>query len=161
LEPTNEKVKLTKPTNTKTLAQVLSELGLGDFYQEFLTSSSGAQTTAKDSKRQSDIASIQTQLEAFFAENGYYPSLKDMNSASWLSANMKTLDVTALNDPSSTSQTHQLASQPGAGVYAYQPTNSSGGSCEASDKTCAKYTLTATLEQPVNGASTIVKTNLD
>lgn len=162
LEPTNEKVKLVKPASPKTLAQVLSDLGLGDFYSEFLNSSSGTQITAKDSKRRADIASIQTQLEASFTFNGYYPSLKDMNSASWLSANMKSLDVTALTDPSNANQTaHQLASQPGAGVYAYQPTNSSGGSCENDDKTCTKYTLTATLEQPVNGANTVTKTNLD
>ena len=51
---------------------------------------------ARNSKRTSDIRSLQTQVEAFYAQNGYYPSLNDLNSASWLATNMKSFDSNAL-----------------------------------------------------------------
>src|SRR5580693_1926115 len=69
-----------------------------------ITTYSGIQAKARNAKRQSDIASLQTQLEAFFSQNGYYPSRTDLNTASWLSANMKSLDQNALIDPSNATQ---------------------------------------------------------
>src|SRR5580698_1149765 len=66
-----------------------------------ITTYSGIQAKARNAKRQSDIASLQTQLEAFFSQNGYYPSLTDMNSATWRATNMKSLDPESLVDPSS------------------------------------------------------------
>ncbi|HVW23278.1 MAG TPA: hypothetical protein VHB51_02260 [Candidatus Saccharimonadales bacterium] len=119
----------------------------------------GTQARADDSKRQADIQSLQVQMEAFFAENGYYPSLTDMNNAKWRADNMPSLDSSALQDPSGTSQT--LSAAPGKGVYSYQVTNANGGSCESNDKTCAKYTLTATFDGRVNGQSTYTKNSLN
>jgi len=125
-----------------------------------ITTYSGIQAKARNSERSSDMSALQTQLEAFFQNSGYYPSLADMNSASWLSTNMKSLDQNALIDPSNpTSKT--LVNGPVAKSYSYQVTDSSGNSCETTDTNCAKYTLTATYEGTVNGASTIAKTNLD
>lgn len=121
----------------------------------------GEQQQARDSKRMADIKSIQTQLEAFFSQNGYYPSLSDMNSSSWISTNMKSLDTNALTDPSNSSNSTKLASQPTKGQYAYQPADSNGQSCENSDTNCAQYTLTAELESQQNGSSTYVVKNLD
>lgn len=126
-----------------------------------ITTYSGIQAKARNSQRQTDAQSLQTHIEAFFSQNGYYPSLTDMNTGSWLSTNMKSLDQGALVDPSNTSQSKTLASSPTAKQYSYQVTNSSDTSCEADDTTCAKYTLTATYEGTVNGATTYVKTNLD
>lgn len=126
-----------------------------------ITTYSGIQAKARNSKRSSDIATIQTQLEAFFQNNGYYPSLTDMNSSSWLATNMKSLDTGALIDPSNASQSKTLVSSPAAKSYAYEVTDSSGASCESNDTNCAKYTLTATYEGTVNGASTVSKSNLD
>lgn len=123
-----------------------------------ITTYSGIQAKARNSKRQTDIQSLQTQLEAYFAQAGHYPSLADMNQTSdpnWLSTNMKSLDKSALQDPQGSSET--LASSPAAKVYSYNVTNSSGGSCESDDTTCAQYTLTATLE----GGGTYSKSNLD
>ena len=37
---------------------------------------SGIQVKERNSKRQTDIVAIQTQLEAFYSQNGYYPSSK-------------------------------------------------------------------------------------
>ncbi|HSW37431.1 MAG TPA: prepilin-type N-terminal cleavage/methylation domain-containing protein [Candidatus Saccharimonadales bacterium] len=120
-----------------------------------ITTYTGIQAKARNSERQTDVNSLQTQLEAYFAQNGNYPSRTDLNTAAWLTANMKSLDVGALKDPQGTVST--LAAAPAAKVYSYAVTNSSGTSCEADDTTCAEYTLTATLE----GGSTYVKSNLD
>lgn len=126
-----------------------------------ITTYSGIQAKARNSQRQTDIASIQTQLEAFFSQNGYYPSLADMNSSSWRNTNMRSLEDESLTDPSNPTASRTLVSAPAARSYAYAVTNSSGGSCESDDTTCAQYTLTATYEGTVNGASTYVKRNLD
>lgn len=126
-----------------------------------ITTYSGIQQKARNSKRQTDIASVQTQLEAFFSQNGYYPSLTDMNSAAWLGTNMKSLDKNALIDPSNPTQSSTLLAAPAAKSYSYQVTDSAAASCEATDTNCAKYTLTATFEGTVNGATTATKGNLD
>ncbi|HTB49263.1 MAG TPA: prepilin-type N-terminal cleavage/methylation domain-containing protein [Verrucomicrobiae bacterium] len=129
-----------------------------------ITTYSGIQAKARNAKRQTDIQSLQTQLEAFFSQNGYYPSLGDMNSASWRGTNMKSLDVNALVDPSSNcdpSSASCLVSSPTNKAYAYAVTDSSGNSCESTDTNCAKYTLTAEYEGTVNGQSTYTKSNLD
>ena len=163
LKPSSAPVKISKPGKTIPLSQVLSELGLGDLLSQTQTSSIGgsSQAKAQDSKRKADVETIQTQLEAFFQENGYYPSLKDMNSSAWLNANMKTLDQNALIDPANPAKSKILLAAPAAKSYAYAVTDASGASCEADDTKCAKYTLTATLGSTAGVQSTFVKTNLD
>ena len=141
------------PANAEQLSQVLNELGLGDILSGDLLS--GQQSTATDSKRQTDIQALQTQLEANFQENGNYPSLGQLNDANWRKANMSTLDDNALTDPEGTSKT--LVAAPAAKVYAYQVTNDQGASCEAQPTSCSKYTLTATLST----GKTYTKNNLD
>ena len=130
-----------------------------------ITTYSGIQAKARNSKRQTDIQSIQTQLEAFFSQNGYYPNLKDMQGTApngFIDTNMKSLDKNALIDPSNPTQSNQLADKPAVKVYSYQVTQSDGSTpCEGDDTGCAKYTLTATYEGTVNQQSTYVKTNLD
>ncbi|HUY85153.1 MAG TPA: prepilin-type N-terminal cleavage/methylation domain-containing protein [Candidatus Dormibacteraeota bacterium] len=126
-----------------------------------ITTYSGIQAKARNAKRQTDIQSLQTQMEAFFSQNGYYPSLTDMNSSTWLNTNMKSLDQNALIDPSNATQSKTLLTAPAAKSYAYAVTDSSGNPCETDDTTCAKYTLTATYEGTVNGSTTYAKSNLD
>ena len=126
-----------------------------------ITTYSGIQAKARNSKRQTDIASLQTQLEAFFSQNGYYPSLTDMNSSTWRATNMKSLDTNALIDPSNPTQSTTLVNAATAKSYAYIVKDSSGASCETTDTNCAQYTLTATFEGTVNGATTYSKSNLD
>ena len=125
-----------------------------------ITTYSGIQQKARNSKRQTDVQSLQTQLEAFYSQNGYYPSLTDMNNGGWRTTNMKSLDQGALTDPSNPSSSTLVAS-PAAKSYSYAVTDSSGASCESTDTNCAKYTLTATYEGTVNGATTFSKSNLD
>jgi prepilin-type N-terminal cleavage/methylation domain-containing protein len=128
-----------------------------------ITTYSGIQAKARNSKRQTDIQSLQTQLEAFFSQNGYYPNLtQNMNNAGWLSTNMKSLDQNALIDPSNPTQSKTLLAAPAAKSYSYAVTESDGTtSCESDNTTCAKYTLTATYEGSVNGSTTYTKSNLD
>jgi prepilin-type N-terminal cleavage/methylation domain-containing protein len=128
-----------------------------------ITTYSGIQQKARNSKRQTDLSSIQTQLEAFYQNYGYYPSRTDINSDTWLasSAGMKSLDKNALIDPSNATQSNDLAAAPAAKVYSYEVTDGNDASCESDDTTCAKYTLTATFEGTVNGQLTAVKSNLD
>lgn len=125
-----------------------------------VTTYGGIQQKARNSARQSDIQAIQTQVEAYFNQNGYYPSRGDLNSASWLNTNLKSLDTEALKDPQGTAAT--LASAPAAKTYSYAVFQSDGStSCESDDTTCAVYTLTATYEGSVNGSTTYTKKNLD
>jgi prepilin-type N-terminal cleavage/methylation domain-containing protein len=129
-----------------------------------ITTYSGIQAKARNSKRASDIATIQTQLEAFFQNKGYYPSLADMNqtsSSTWLKDNMKSLDPTALSDPSDTSNQKLANTTDPSKKYGYVVTTSDDQSCESDDTTCAKYTLTAKYEGTYNGATQIQKNNLD
>lgn len=126
-----------------------------------ITTYSGIQQKARNQQRQSDLASLQTQLEAFYQEKGYYPSRADMNSASWLATNIKSLDQQALVDPSNPTQSKTLVAAPVAKSYSYNVTDSADASCETTDTNCAKYELTATFEGTVNGSTTAVKTNLD
>lgn len=128
-----------------------------------ITTYSGIQAKARNSQRQTDIQSLQTQLEAYFSQNGYYPSLANMNSSSWLSTNMKSLDQEALADPSAANGSKTLVnSDDPSKAYGYVVTTSDGAACGTPDATnCAQYTLTAKYEGTVNGQDTYVKKNLD
>lgn len=129
-----------------------------------ITTYSGIQQKARNNTRQGNIGAIQTQLEGFFQDHGYYPSLADMNQTAdptWLKDNLKSLDQSALVDPSNKDHSQVLVSAPAAKSYSYEVTTADGASCEADDTTCAQYTLTATYEGQVNGKDTYVKTNAD
>jgi type II secretory pathway pseudopilin PulG len=135
-----------------------------------ITTYSGIQAKTRNATRQTDIQAVQTQLEAFFSQNGYYPSLTDINEgtgattnsdSTWVANNMKTLNQDDLTDPSNQYSSKQLKDTPQAKWYAYKVTDSSGASCEVTDTNCAQYTLTATYEGTVNGQSTYSKSNLD
>ena len=167
-------ISLTKPKlNNKgfTIVELLIVIVvIGILALLVITTYSGIQAKARNSKRQTDVQSVQTQLEAFFSQNGYYPSLTDMNTgtsatsdanSTWVASNMKSLDQTALVDPSNPNSSRQLKDSPQAKWYSYEVTDSSGNSCETTDTNCAKYTLTATYEGTVNGQSSYSKSNLD
>ncbi len=131
-----------------------------------ITTYSGIQAKARNSKRQTDLASIQTHLEAFYNETGYYPNRGDMNTASFVSGQMKGLDPTALHDPSNANQasTTPFVDAPALKSYAYQPLNATDTSCEGAspaNESCSKYTLTASYEGTVNGQTVFKKTSLN
>src|SRR5665213_92435 len=115
---------------------------------------SGIQVKERNSTRQTDIQMIQTRLEAFYSQNGYYPSFKSLNTSTWRVKNMAKLNSSVLVDPSATNKDTSVAilvDSPSKNAYSYAVTNSDGNSCETDQTTCAKYTLTATFEGTING----------
>jgi len=164
--PTITQPTINVPSNAISINQLITSLG-GDpstLLSNLILGGGGstypdstAPVTAANSKRQADMQSIQTQLEGFFSQYGYYPNLTDMNNASWVSKNMPTLDVKGIKDPS-TNGSFKLVAKPAAKAYSYEVFQSDGTTpCETDDTTCAVYTLTATLSD----GSTYVKNNLD
>ncbi len=114
---------------------------------------SGIQKKARDSERQTDINALHGQLEAYYAQNAKYPSLTDLQTSTWVSANLKGLDPKALLDPNQTTAVIQGSNA--ANQYGYVATpsgcdNGTGGDCTA-------YALTATLES----GSTFAKNSLN
>lgn len=111
----------------------------------------GIQAKARDSKRQTDIEAVDTQIEAYYAETGHYPSYANLDSLTWVKANLKGLDPSALLDPKATAPTGDAtgiaSGTGGATSYGYKVTQSDGTTaCETDATTCASFTLTATLE---------------
>ena len=126
-----------------------------------ITTFNGIQQKARDTERETDIKALHAQVEAFWAQKGYYPSLTDMNDRAangFVATNLKGLDAGAFQDPKGLTP---LVAAPAANAYAYAVTNSAGTTCEADDATCAKYVLTATLEGTLNGSGTYVKNSLN
>lgn len=130
-----------------------------------ITAYAGIQAKARNGKRATDIQAVQTQLEAFYSTNGYYPSLTDLNSATWRATNMKSLDKIALVDPSTNCDpavaSTCVGATAGAKIYSYVVRDSSSAVCEVTDTNCAQYVLTATYEGTVNNQTTYIKNNLD
>ena len=135
-----------------------------------ITTFSGIQQKGRDTKRQTDIKALHSQLEAFFAQNGGgYPVIADVNTAAWRTTNMKGLDEAALCDPSNQTQTGcelaGTATEGGSAQYGYATTAEDGTTActgaAGANVVCAKYTLTANLEGTINGADTYTKASLN
>ena len=120
-----------------------------------ITTFTGIQQKARNTERTTDIKALHGQVEAYYAQNGKYPTLANLNDSTWRGTNMKGLDAEALKDPKGTAQT--LVASPAANSYSYDVTASDGTACDNTTKDCAQYTLTATYE----GGGTFSKTNLN
>src|SRR3989344_3077304 len=121
-----------------------------------ITTFTGIQQKARNTERTTDIKAIHGQVEAYYAQNGSYPALAELNTATWRSTNMKGLDSEALKDPKGSAQT--LVASPSATAYSYAVFQSDGSTaCTTAAGDCAVYTLTATLE----GGGTFAKSNLN
>jgi type II secretory pathway pseudopilin PulG len=114
-------------------------------YNQYPTSSSSSSTTvkARDTERQTDIKALHSQIEAYYAQNGKYPTLVNLNTASFVSTNLKGLDTEALKDP--VGRVGLLTSTPSKNYYSYAVTGN-GKACDNVTTDCDTYTLTATLE---------------
>lgn len=117
-----------------------------------ITTFTGIQQRARNTERQTDIKAIHGQVEAYYAQNGRYPTLADLNSSTFRDTNMKGLDEDALRDPKGTAAT--LVATPTANAYSYEV---GPASCDNSTTDCATYTLSTTLE----GGGTFTKENLN
>ncbi len=103
---------------------------------------SGIQQKARNTKRQTDINAIDSTVEAYFAQNGYYPTLTNMNDPTFRTANLKGFDPAALQDPSGSSQTLAATTSSTQYGYAATPANCDNGA----NGQCTAFSVTATLE---------------
>lgn len=99
-----------------------------------ITTFTGIQQRARNTERETDIKALHSQLEAYYAQNGAYPALADLNTTT-----LQGLDDEALTPPG------ENATAPGAGAatintYQYLTTP---GTCDTAAKTCTAYTLNA------------------
>lgn len=102
-----------------------------------LNTFNGIQARARDTERRTDVNAIHAQVEAYHADNGFYPTTANIASTSWVGTNLPGLDAEAQVDPTS-------------GGYAYAAAPSG---CDNSTTNCATYTLSADLEDDGRGAS--------
>ncbi len=108
----------------------------------------GIQQRARDSKRQTDVNALDAHLEAFYADNGYYPSLADLQDPTFVSGQLKGLDPSALTDPKGGAMYDSGTSTPTAGKYAYNydTTGCTNTTKTSSSNQCTGFTLSANLE---------------
>ncbi|HVX23985.1 MAG TPA: hypothetical protein VG992_01440 [Candidatus Saccharimonadales bacterium] len=98
-----------------------------------------------DAERKADFAVLHNYLATYYAANGFYPLLINMNDQRWLATNMPGLDPDSLHDPLSRSVV--VTGTPTSGHYAYQALPASGkGKCDDTvNNPCTQYLLTAIL----------------
>ncbi|MCA9333113.1 hypothetical protein KDA00_04560 [Candidatus Saccharibacteria bacterium] len=114
------------------------------FISLLLSTMVGVQTKARDTERQTDIKAMHAQIEAYYAQNGKYPTLENINDPGWRGINMKGLDDEALVDPKNNSK--EIISTPKDGSYSYEVYSSSNTTCDNVTSDCEQYTLTAILD---------------
>jgi hypothetical protein len=135
ISPHSGKVNVQKPDGAENIIQLLNDLGFADIVN------GQVQSQAADTERKTDINALQGQIEAYWADKGFYPTLTKINDPNWRATNKKGMDPEALIEPAGTSQ--KLAASPAAHVYSYQalPTG-----CDNVKVQCDDFTLTATLD---------------
>ncbi len=111
---------------------------------------SGVQAKARDSKRQTDIGALDSHVEAFYAEHGWYPTLAQLTDATWRGTNMKGLDPAALTAPGNSPSVIDSAAATTT-KYEYAPTHDDGttacsATTTADDTSCTKFLLRAVME---------------
>lgn len=111
-----------------------------------ITTFTGIQKKARDTERQTDVKALHGQLEAYYAQNGRYPTFADVTVA-----NLPGLDPDALVDPKGGSL---QAGDSDSDNYGYAVTPDG---CDNSGTDCTGYTLEATLES----GGTFEKTSLN
>ncbi len=113
-----------------------------------ITTFVGVQQKARDTERRTDINAVHAQVEAYYAQNGKYPTLGNMNdtaaSTGFRAASLKGLDGGAYSDPKTTG-TNTFTGATAAGTYVYSYTVTPA-SCDNTATDCTGYTLTANLE---------------
>lgn len=130
-----------------------------------ITTYSGVQTKNRNTQRQADIDSLQGQLETYFVQYSQYPTLANMNTSSWRSANLKNVSDSSIQDPSWSKKVTActdknnavLNAKPIKGCYTYLVTSSDGTACDNAKTPCTQYVLTAILE----GGNKYVKASLN
>jgi prepilin-type N-terminal cleavage/methylation domain-containing protein len=101
----------------------------------------GVQQKSRNTKRQTDLVALDGYIEASNGQYGFYPTMANLNDATFRATMMQGLDPSALQDPTGSAQL--LVATPQAGAYAYV---ASPANCDNSATLCTSFVLTATLE---------------
>jgi prepilin-type N-terminal cleavage/methylation domain-containing protein len=127
-----------------------------------ITTYNGIQQKARNTERTTDLKTFQSQLEAYYANNGAYPGPDSLGTTSatnvtFIKASMKGMDSETLRDPKGTAADYSLitTATSTSTKYGYAPTNDAGTACTTAASDCTKYVLTAAQE----GSSTITTLN--
>ena len=138
----NNNIQKTKAALGFTLVELLIVIIIiGILATLVIVTFTGVQQKARDSKRKTDINAVQSQIEAYYATNTQYPTLANLNDATFRQTNLKGLDPSALKDPKASSSSICASTSSTCYGYAVTPAN-----CDNTTVICANYTLTATLE---------------
>lgn len=121
-----------------------------------ITSFTGIQQKARDTERTTDVKALHSSVENYYALNGRYPTLANLQDDDFIQSDLRGLDVEAARDPKGqgTNDVEEAAAQ---NRYGYAVTAAGGDACDNATADCAEYTLTATLE----GGGTFEKSNLN
>jgi TM2 domain-containing membrane protein YozV len=146
LEGFSKSVHIGKPVAI--IVTVLNLIGIVFMWLWFIlvviiAGGAAVQANTRDVERQTDIVTIQNNLEAFYASNGYYPDLLTLNDSTWRTKNMPKVDPAAFVDPNDISGAGTLSSVQAPNIYAYE---AAPFGCSAIAADCQSFRLTATLE---------------
>jgi prepilin-type N-terminal cleavage/methylation domain-containing protein len=107
-----------------------------------LNTFSGVQRRARDTERQTDVNSLATQLEVYYNDNSGYPILTgQVDTDSWVTANLKGIDLNSLRAPGAAANTMNNSATPDKDHYGYR-TFASDGTTACTTAPCAKFKLT-------------------
>lgn len=151
VKPYSGEVKVEAPAEAVDIRDLLGSFG-GGYIEDTNAQSLGAHTentaplTANDMRRQLSLTTVKTQLETYKTRTGFYPTLAQLNDASWRKTNLSSLDQSHLKDPSGT--TYSLGAHASEGQYGYQTTGCTLKGCktfvlEALLSNGVKYTKTS------------------
>jgi prepilin-type N-terminal cleavage/methylation domain-containing protein len=106
-----------------------------------LTSFRGVQERARDTERRTDTNSVATQLEVYYTDNGGYPQYTgQVDTDSWITANLKGADLNAWRAPGFNTNTMTNSATPSKDQYGYTPLQSDGTTA-CTTAPCAKFKL--------------------
>ena len=108
---------------------------------------SGIRQRERNDTRISDIKTIQTNLESYYANAGFYPSLTEMNNPNWTTKNLKQLPGGDLVEPSSKTGIQDFTLSIQRGSFTYYVTDATGKTnCNNKTIACEQYVLSVKLE---------------
>lgn len=127
-----------------------------------ITTFNGIQQKGRDTERQTDIKALHGQLEAYFAQNGRYPTLANMNdraAGGFVETSLKGIDAGAFVDPKNKTSDKDLKATATANFYTYTVAPADCDNENGND--CISYVLSSDLEGTIDGSATYVKNSLN
>jgi len=106
----------------------------------------GLRIRERNNTRIADMKTLELNLEIFYARSGFYPSLTELNSPTWTSANIKQVPAGDLIDPGSKTNTQLFLQSSTKTNFGYDVSSSSGTTCNNKTVACNQYVLSAVLE---------------